>query len=1290
MENGLSHNCVNKAIEDRNGFIWFATDEGINRYDGKNFKAFTLQDENSEPIPVGSFVSLLEDDSGMFWVGTVSGLYIFNPIKEKFFPMDKKTDDGKVVTDKITDIVKGRNGDIWIADYSHGIFRYNTKKDDLKCYCSEKGTLTVNEVLTLCCDNDSTIWAGTIGFNSAGLNRFDEETDSFILYESLYKSGVNKIVESSTNDLLIGTANDGVFKFNRVTGKSDLVFNVPDKDMFVNDILVVKNNIWIGTNDGLYVYDRSNSGIKVFKSDLTKKNTLSSNEITSMLKDHSGGLWFCTLSRGINYLPDNYNDFEIYPCTYEDGFKDGQIKSFAQDSKGDIWFATDNGLVRFSPDTRGFDPKPLNDVQLSGNNINMILINDNKLWIGYMGKGLDEIDLRTHKVKRYPTSGKESSLNDNSIVSMFMNSEGELLVGTTRGANGIHPNGDGIDVIISRDNNELISDIIEDDEKNFWMSSYSNGVYKYNPRTREWSHFKHIPGDQNSLCGNLVTGLYKDSKGNIWALTGGRGLCRYDVESKTFSTFTTADGLPNNTIEKVLEDNSGKIWISTNNGLSCYDPASGNFTNYSFAGGPLSNQFLHQSGMKDKDGVMYFGTAEGFLRFKPENLNVQPHDSRIFFTDLFVDNQSVKVGGKGSPLETSIVYADRITINHKQNSIRLSFADLDWCPSQTNQYSYRLENYDSKWIPAHDNMIYLSNLPSGKYRLTVVNSKNIENPDQSNSRCVTIVVKPSLWLSRVACLIYLILGIIAIYLVIKSLYKRQTEKKKRLMEELRADEEKAVYNTKLAFFTGIAHEIRTPLSLIVAPFEILSSPKSTDEEKESCIEVMKENLNRLTELTKQMLDLSIIEQDGFILNKTPTDINDLVDSVLKSFKISLQRNEIHIDKQLCEPHIIANVDKEEFIKIISNLLSNAAKYCRGSIKITLERVEEAFRLKVWNNGSSIEPEFREKIFETFYQVPGSQKLGGVGVGLSLVKKFVDMHNGKVYVNPETETGTEMVVEIPSASCDYEYSEESVSKDVQDETDMPSSTKKASVMVVDDNKSMVKFLKKLLGRQFRVLTADDGTSAISMLRQNPVDLVISDVMMSDIDGISLCRVIKNHEEFKHIPVILLTAKTDLESKVAGIDAGAEAYIEKPFSAKLLIAQINNILTNKRVRNKISENTTIRLANEETFTAKDELFVKKLYETIENNLSDQDLDVNFLSEELHISRSNLYRKIKETTGMSPGELIKEVRLEKAATLLSEGKMRISEIKDMVGYTSSSYFAKNFLKKYGVLPKDYTKNK
>lgn len=1290
MKDGLSHNCVNKAIEDKNGFIWFATNDGLDRYDGHTFKTFIpFETIGNTKIPVNYIVSLCEDGSGNIWVGTISGLFRFDLDKESFSKVETKTKEGESITGKITDITIGKRGDIWIADYTHGLFRLSPSQNTLRSYNTKRNNLKSDDALTLCCDNDSTIWAGTLGMSVGGLNRFDENADCFIFNDSLFVGGVNKIAESGTNNLIIGMPKDGAAYFNRITGKSEELLSRPGQDIFVNDILTVGSTIWIGTSDGLYAYDRKTGNTRHFSSNPVKENSLSSNDITNILKDRDGGLWFCTLSKGVNYLPDNYQGFELYPSSYDTNFKDGQIKSFAQDKDGNIWLANNKGLSLFNPKTRQFLEPSLGKAVLNGDNITTILISDNSLWIGYLGKGLDRINLKTCEITRFPSRGySENSLNDNSVMSLCEDNEGNLLIGSTRGANILYADDSRIGTLLKGDDNQLVSDIIEDHNLNIWMSSYGHGVHILNPRTQEWRELNSSSEKNECLVNNQVTGLFEDSRKDVWILTDGGGLFRISGGDKKTTSFTRSDGLPNDIIQKTLEDDSGCLWISTNNGLSRYNPKNNVFTNYSFSGGPLSNQFLHNSGLKDSDGYMYFGTPEGFVRFKPESIKTKRNDAPVFFTDLFLDNRSVKVGEKGSPLQRSIVNSDKIILPHKQNSIRLTFAELDHQESSTRQFSYKLENYDTKWQTARDNQISYSNLPGGKYRLIVINTDNIGNESSANSRALAIIVKPNPLMAWWARLIYFLLFSAAATLLFLSFKKRQSEKKIRMLEELKSKEEKAAYDTKLAFYTGIAHEIRTPLSLVASPFEIITSPNATQEDKASCAEVMKENLNRLTELTRQMLDISIIERDGVILNKIPADINDLIESLLKSYQLSLRQNDIHLERQLCEKHIIAMVDKEQFLKIVSNLLSNAAKYSKGNIRVKLERKNDSFALSVWNNGPSIAPEFTEKIFETFYQVPGSQKLGGVGVGLSLVKTFVEMHQGKVYVNPEIEKGVEFVVELPIGEEVSELPELDLPDKTQDSNETQNITGDTTILIVDDNKSMTKFLRNLIGKQYHAITANDGNSAINALRAQPVDLVISDIMMNDIDGITLCKVIKNHEEFNNIPVILLTAKTDLKSKVAGVDAGADAYIEKPFSTELLMAQINSVLKNRKNYKQSSLDSALKYVKDEDFTAKDERFLKKLYEIIDKKLSDQNLDVNLLSEEMHISRSNLYRIIKKATGLNPGELIKNVRLEKAEDLLRKGNMRISEVGYTVGYTSSSYFAKSFLKKYGSLPKDYAK--
>ena len=1288
MDNGLSHNSVNKAIEDKSGFIWFATRDGLNRFDGHSFKIFLpTKNQKGESAHINYIVSLLEDDSGKIWVGTSAGVYIFDPDQESFKLFDHKTKDGLAITGKITDLGKGKNNEIWIADYSHGLFNYSPKSCTLKCYNTTNGTLNSDDIMTICCDNDGTVWAGTLGLNVGGLNRYDEKTDRFIFNESYFVGGVNKIAESGTNNLLIGLPKDGVYYYNRVTGKAEQLPISSGNDLFVNDILADNNFIWIGASDGLYSYNAKTQKSEHFEANLTKTNSLSSNDVTSLLKDRKGGLWFCTLSRGINYLPYNYKDFELFPSSYDVNFKDGQIKTFAEDNTGNIWFATNKGICVFDPKNQHFIPSPIKDIKLSGDNITWLLIDNDTLWIGYFGKGLDRINLSTHKIERY-TANKSilNSLNDDSIMSLCKDEEGNMIIGTTKGACLLNADNHEFKPLIPRMKNELISDIIEDKDFNIWLASYGNGIHIMNPRTHSWNHITDSLNNFRRLNSNYVTGLFKDSKQKIWVETEDDGLCRIDSENGETTAYTTENGLPSNIIQKVLEDGSGKIWISTNNGLSCFNPKLESFTNYSFSGGPISNQFLHNSGLKGRDGYIYFGTAEGFIRFNPENIKLASKSAPIIFTDLFISNQAVPIGIKGSPLKHSIVYSDKIVLSHKQNSIRLSFAELDFQYSQAKKFYYRLDHYDGKWLIANDNQIYYSNLPSGKYRLTIADSENIDNPGKAGIKQLIIVVKPSIWASWWAMLIYLALSTYLCYLGVISFKKKQNEKRRHQLEEQKASEEKAIYDSKLAFFTGLAHEIKTPLSLISAPFEILSSPTATEEDKSSCMDVMKENIQRLTELTRQMLDISIIEQDGFIVNKTPTDINNIIENILKSFNLTFGQNGIHLEKKLCEPHVIANVDKEMMTKIFSNLLGNAVKYCDTAIRITLESKDGNVCLAVWNDGNKIAPEFREKVFEIFYQVPGSQKRGGVGVGLSLVKNFVEIHNGTVFVNPDTETGTEFLVQIPIGDISRKEETDNAEIPAEEYAAALSDAGKLTLMVVDDDKSMIRFLKKILSKQYHVLTANDGSAAISMLKQNPTDLVLSDVMMSDIDGISLCKVIKNHDEFKNIPVILLTAKTDHKSKLEGMEAGADAYLEKPFSTELLLAQINNILKNKRnYKQSVIASALNRISTTE-YSAKGEQFLAKLYEVINNNLAEPGLDISFLADAMHISRSNLYRKIEEATKKSPGELIKDIRLEKAAEYLIQSDLRIGEIGNIVGYASSSYFAKAFLKKFGILPKEY----
>lgn len=1290
MEDGLSHNIVNQAIEDDKGFMWFATDYGLNRFDGTDFKVFF---PDGGPNGVSSLsshiVSMLKVEDGKIWVGTMSGVFVFDTDLESFSPFDMKTSDGHGPVGKITSIVRGKDGAIWVADYASGIFRYAPDTGTLIRYSSDDGTLKSNDVMTICCDKDGTVWTGTLGLDNGGLNRFDEESGAFVFNEASCVGGVNIIAETNTNDLLVGMPKFGVDSYNRVTGNSRHIDVIGKRDLFVNDIVVDGDVVWIATTSGLIRYDSGTEECQFMNSRPGIDNTLSSDDVVDIFRDSRGGLWFCTRTKGVNYLPYDYDSFEQYPASYDESINSGQVKSFAEDSDGNIWIATRTGVCIFDPVAKRFGQVPHRGGSLHGDDVTVMKsFGKHELLIGYFGRGLDKLNLVTGEVKLYRrTLNGLGGLNDDSVMSICVGAEGNLLVGTTRGADILRVGDSGFGVLIPSSQNELISDIMEDSDFNIWMSSYGNGVYVLNPRTNVMENIRNDEGNPERLASNMATGLFLDSASNIWVLTEGGGMTRMGADGEPPCHFTVEDGLPNNIVQKMLEDDNGNLWISTYDGLSCFDPKTQLFTNYMFSGSPVSNQFHHDSGLKSSDGYMYFGTNDGFIRFRPENVKAPESDGVIYFTDLSVNDEAVRVGGKDSPLNHSIVNTDKIVLSHKQNTLSLTFSRLDIRWNDNSPFLYKLEGHDPNWMTTNSNRISYSNLPSGKYRLLVMDPSFSEDLSSGNS--LAIVIKPSPWFSWYAKFFYALLLASALYLVFSAVMKKQEEKKKRLLEELQNKKEKMLYDTKLAFFTGLAHEIKTPLTLVSSPFELLMSPDATKEEKESCETVIKENLNRLTELTKQMLDISLVEREGVILNKAPTDINTLLEKVLSTFKISFTQNALTVETDFPERHVIANVDKEQFIKIFGNLLGNAEKYSAGKITVRLSTLGDSMRLSVWNNGAEIAPEFREKIFETFYQVPGSQRHGGVGVGLSLVKKYVSLHLGKVYVNPEASEGTEFVIEIPLGM-------ELTGASVQDEVSLDENSdvsglsfSRHTILIVDDNKGMTKFLKALFSKRYHVITANDGTTAWRLLEENPIDLVISDVMMDDVDGISLCRKMKANASTRTIPVLLLTAKTDSRSKLEGVEAGADAYIEKPFSTELLMAQVSNVLDKVAMYNARSHDASLKYVKSEAYSVKDEQFVKKLYDVISDNLPEQDLDIGFLADKMNTSRSSLYRIIKNVTGRSPGEIIKDIRLDKAASLLREGDMRVNEVCFYVGYTSSSYFAKSFFKKFGVLPKDYAQS-
>lgn len=1299
-ENGLSNNTILKIMIDSKGFMWFATRDGLNRYDGYQYKIFMYDPQNLETSLGNNYtVSLYEDRTGNIWVGTIEGLYVYNSEKEIFSKFSTTTNKGVGVCGKITAITGDLQGNIWIADYAHGLFQYNLTNSRLQHFghSANKNSLSSNDITSICVDKDNSVWIGVLGLSNGGLNLFSAKDSSF-QYFSTFRGGINKIVESDDNNLLIGTPASGVYTFNRATNEVKSFFRGEDKITFVTDILVNPDEIWVGTSTGLYICNRQNSGYQKLSTNFYDKSSLSNSEITSIVKDRDGGIWIGTFTGGVNYLPQDHKTFDkFYPQSDKYGLTGKEVRGFCEDGKGNLYIATDDkDLNYFNPETNQFKHVFNQSGIMTGDHVTTILIDGDKLWIGYLGKGLDEIEIKSGKKTNYIPSGEDTSkLNDNSALALCKDIDDNIWIGSTKGANRYNVKTKNFSVIIGKNRGDFIYDILEDHDQLMWFASYGNGICNYNPRTKEWISFHNKKGDDTSLGFDRTIDLFEDSRNNIWVSTEGGGVSKYSKKTKQFKTYTTTEGLPNNVVYKILEDDNGMLWMSTNKGLTCFDPNTELFKNYSFSNGPLSDQFCHQSGIKTKDGRIYFGGIEGFVRFNPKEIKSNTSEPPIVLTGFQIFNKDVVVSEKDSPIKQTIVNAPTINLNYKQSNFSFNFAALSYNASNTNKYAYKMEGYENDWTYLKENRrITYSNLPSGSYRFRVIgaNSDGIWN---KQGQSVEIIIAPAPWLSIYAIIGYIILTVAFLYYLF-CFYKRNVKnKRRRLIDNMNFSKDKAIYEAKINFFTTVAHEIKTPLTLIKAPYEQLTSSKNDAQEYADNIEIMGENIDRLLILTNQILDFSKLENQGFFFKYTQSNVNQIVENVLHRFITTFKHKNLDIVIELQKPEIISYIDSESFTKIVSNLVSNATKFANKKIIIKLSDNRTAngcFILRTTNDGPIIASEHRESVFKTFYQVPNNQTSEGFGIGLSIVKHLVDLHKGRVYLDETVIDMTSFVVEIPlmlevnSMKNNHKEKEELIIADSKDEL----TEGRILVLVVEDDKSMLNFLKKLLSKTYTVITACDGEDAIRSLDKKMADIIVSDVMMPNMDGFSLCREIKKRIDYSHIPIILLTAKSNSQSKIEGMEVGADAYVEKPFSPEFLLAQIANILHNKRLLKEAFLKSPFTLTNTIANSSEDERFLTKVNEKILNHLSNESFSIDQMAEELNMGRSSLYRKIKGIVNLTPNDFTRLIRLKKAAEMLEKGDSRINEICYLTGFKSPSYFAKCFQKQFGVLPKDFAKKK
>ena len=1241
MEDGLTSNAVRNIVQDKYGYMWFGTDNGLCRYDGIKVQPYRIAENNSNQY----ISALLTTDEGIY-AGTEKGVFLLRFHSDNFerLPID--------IHSTVTSMALDKEGNLWISTAKQGIWHYTFKNKKAEQYNYLQTNGFVAQVYV---DNANQIWAiSNYGTYAVGrLNRLHKKFeravfDSSIPYNSL------RMLQTKDGRYWLGTWEQGVVL---IHGDGHLEQMLPPN--VANHIHTLfersDNTICIGCDDGLICFNPTTRQW----SRLWQQQSQSDRFVYAITSDTEGGLWMGTFYGGVYYVSPMEKRFEGF--TADNGLRGNVISRFCEDQLGRIWIASDDGgIMCYSPELKQFVNYTHQD-ELSTVNAHALAMQGADLWIGTYTRGVYVLNTTTSQLRHYGAD----KLMDPSSYAIYHDSQGRIWVATMEGFYLYKPDTDSFQRIGAT--NLLTIDIDEDNKHRLWLSTQGAGLWRYSPQSKEFKQYLHHDDDEHSLLSDQVNCTMIDDSGRLWIGTLD-GLCTYDAAKDQFNKVHL--NVETGNVMSIIED-QGILWLSTEHGIVKYEPSGSSLKTQSSDldilqltrhDGLVSEQFQPNAGFKASDGRIYFGAVNGFNAFFPYQIKA----NRIM----------------------PPVYAQMQEIH---NQIVFSFVALSYCSPEKNQYAYMLEGFDKEWnYVGNQTRATYTNLPAGTYtfRVKATNNDGIWSDKEAT---IKIVVPPPFWWTWYAKLFYLLFIIATIWYYVRFRLKRAEKRHRYELQRLQEQKEKEAREARLNFFTMVAHEIRTPVSLIIGPLEQM---KTKSEE----LNIIDRNAHRLLELVNQLLDFRKAEQQMLVDNFAPCNINDLLHAVCERFEPTFQQNGKHFTVNYPDEHFTAIIDGEAITKVVSNLLTNANKYSNKEVTLSciVEPDDEHFRIIATDDGVGIRPEDRERIFEPFFQAQDNKP--GTGIGLNIVKSIVDQHHGTITVDSEIGQGSTFTITLPVVQSemnnknwnkDKEKEKEEIPNDViTDSHTSLSSPLTSHLLIVDDSDDMLEFLSGSLNQQYQVATAHDGIEALDLLTKQPFDLIISDWMMPRMDGAEFCHQVRTNPLTSHIPFIMLTAKTDDQSKIEGMDTGADAYIEKPFSMKYLEACIRNIIT---IRHKLIEkfsNEPTAPVTEIASNPTDDKFLTQMTKIIEENMSNSDLTVNYLAEQLGISRSGLFAKIKTLADITPNEMIQVIRLKRAAHLLREGKYLVSEVGYMVGFSNPSYFTKCFQKQFGIKPGDYIK--
>lgn len=1287
VESGLSQNSVYDIIQDSYGRIWSATGDGVSVYDGSSFRTFNRASVG-DGLKSNISLCLLHHSDGRIYVGTMKGLSVYDPVTEAFDSVDLIGKDGESVSGLVRDLATDHNGNLWVAVADYGLFKIDGDNNCVPVPLLAPSDKSGKFIRSMCLSWDGNIWVST---NSKGLFRYSPSTGEIRAFKPeanpLFRD-IWKIVALDRNTLLVGCSQDGLYMFD-LRSNSFQKWSSPDggsiSGTIIHDIYINrKKDIWVGTENGLYVCE--NGVLHHLKHSPNDAYSLSDNSIHSIAEDTEGGMWVGSFFGGINYYSEYTSQFvRICPGDMPGDLKGKSVSEMCEDMDGNLWIATEDSGLNF----HNIRTKTFSNGFIDATNVHALaLVEDSELWVGTYMDGLYVLDVRTGKHRHYVNDGKPGSLIDDSVYSIYKGHDNSIWIGTTKGLCRHDPATGKFEHIRKNTITSSVNDITEGVDGCLWFATIGQGVMRYDERRNVWSE----PDSGHPGRTSQAITLLLDRNGRMWVGTEGEGVFCFGRDAKSVeSHYDESDGLPNGVIYKLLEDSDGNIWGSTNKGLFRISPDTGRIVTFNSENGLIYNQFNYKSGVRLRNGRLLFGCVKGIASFDPDHLKRISSPPRIIFNKFLLFNEPCHPGVKGSPLQKSIIASEEIVLGPKQSVFSIGFTAINYSERQGVRYYYMLEGLGDEWIPANKTAtITFSRLLPAKYRFTVraVSEDGSWSPVE---RSVAIRVMPPWYRTASARILFTLSGLalcaLAVWFIILY-YKRRGQM---AFEQMQRTKEKELYNSKIDFFTNITHEIRTPLTLITVPIENVMNKMGEDDKNYEVLSIVRRNANRLLKLVNELMDFRKIDPAVSRLNFRRIELVKLVRDTCARFEPSAEIKGIELKETLPEYEVQADVDGEVLTKILSNLLSNSLKHADRLIEIVFAEDGQTVTLSVTNDGDRIPADEAERIFEPFVKL--DKNCEGTGIGLPFARNLAEMHSGSLRLDTSSER-VRFVLELPLRQSGVIL----IDNDILDENDpdegpevSPDGNKASGdeakkILVVDDNAEFRALMSGTLKSEYAVVTASDGNEGLKALAAGKIDLIISDLIMPGMDGMEFCAAVKANINYSHIPFILLTAKTDPDSNIRGLKNGADDYITKPFSPKILLARIDSLL---RMRSRLCDAFLHKPAEPVTSIAHskfDEEFMQKIMDYVYERIDDTELDVDDIANAMCMSRATLYRKLKGISDLSPNDFIRLCRLKRAAELLKENVYKVNEIAYICGFSSPSYFSKCFQKQFGVLPKDY----